>query len=321
MSYRRYYPKINLSAYTAGSIAGASSRLRSFYLFSEAKKFNINVSRPLHFKEAIHSDVIHIQKIYSYRALFWIVIYRALSKKVIFDIDDQINKRKEVLPVFLIVLFSSALTVDSEDRKKYWQNFFFFKKIEIIYDVADKKEVNLKPINFTKNNDKHIFFWIGNTNNFKSLDPFVSYLEEQKRYQLLAVIHKNNINYMSQKYPNVNFLPWHDGIAFSKKVSSRFMVLNHGCDKNSMMKSDNKMVLAILAGFVPIVSNTTSYAKLAKAIDAEYLVFNDLIDVIDISKRVSNNINLNAFFNKAFLYINKHYSRGAVLEKFYEHVI
>ena len=119
---------IQLAAYTAGGIAGASSRLRSFYLFSEAKKFGVTVVRPNKFIDGFASDFVHIQKIYSYEALFWTFLFRCFSKKIIFDIDDQLNKRKEFVPVFLTILFSSVLTVDSLERKKYWSFFFPFQK-------------------------------------------------------------------------------------------------------------------------------------------------------------------------------------------------
>lgn len=313
--------KIQLAAFTAGDSSGASSRLRSYYLFSEAKKFGFILIRPSKFIDGLSSDIVHIQKIYSYNALFWTIIFRCYSKKVIFDIDDQINKRKEFIPVFLTILFSSTLTTDSKERKKYWEFFFPFKRIELIHDVADKKQINLTPPSINRKRDPYTFFWIGNTPNFHSIGQFMDKVVNDKRYSLLASLHKDDISFMKDMYPRVNFVPWRNGIAFSNKINAKFMILNHDCDKNSSMKSDNKMVLAILAGYYPIVSNTSSYSSLAKKLNANFLIYKDITEAFLNANYINKNVNTKIFFNHAFTYINQNYSRTSVFIDFYNKVI
>ena len=82
---------MKIAAYTIGSIERASSRLRSFYLFDLANKFNIEVIRPSRYRDALKKDIdlVHIQKIISIGLPFMVILYRLKGIKVVYDLDDQ----------------------------------------------------------------------------------------------------------------------------------------------------------------------------------------------------------------------------------------
>jgi glycosyltransferase involved in cell wall biosynthesis len=304
---------MKLAAFTCGPISGASSRLRSFYLFSEADSVGLEVIRPETFKEGLSAEVIHIQKVYSYEVLRWMFVYRLLGKKVIYDIDDQVNRRREFHRVFIIILLSSILTVDTVPRKFFWKKFFPFKKIEVINDIVDSPTLENDLINCRKNLNSRNFFWLGNSSNFKSIVRVI-----QKDYLLpdhhfIVSMEEAAINKVKKNFPHVTFIPWFDGVALDPRVDAKFMILNHDTDKNSRMKSDNKMVLALAAGFIPLVSNTCAYAALAKRLDADFLIFENIGDVCSHAERVLRKIDSVDFFNKASKIIQSDYSRGQVL--------
>ena len=80
------------------------------------------------------------------------------------------------------------------------------------------------------------------------------------------------------------------------------------------------MVLAILAGFIPIVSRTPAYERFAKLINAEFLLFDNFEDVVLIAEKL-NNQNLEDFFDQSIKIINQHYSRNSVFLDFVKNVI
>lgn len=312
---------IKISAFTRGDILGASSRLRSFYLFSESEKFSLLVDRPKEYSQANQSDVIHIQKIYSWHTLKWIIKFRLQKKQVIFDICDQINRRSEFPRVLLIALFSSVMTVDNQSRKNYWHKIFPFKKIVVIPDVADTKDVYIQNIPYQQKSDTNSFFWIGNSSNFKSIKKFSDFVQANSEYKLAVAMDIKDKNLLSKNYPHITFYNWHPEVAFESDINAKFMVLNHAIDKNSSIKSENKMVLALIAGYIPIVSNTPAYVNLAKKIGAEFLIFNNLDEVPKIAELATQVIQPDIFFDNAKKVINENYSREAVLSQFKELVL
>jgi hypothetical protein len=311
---------MKVAAYTIGDIERASSRLRSFYLFSHAKEYGLYVSRPSGYCEALNFDVVHIQKLLSYKLILWVLIYRIFGLKVVFDIDDQPTGVESFMGYLLILSLSSVITVDTEARKNFWGRYLFFKRIVVIYDIADTDDIELLvkkrfvPVNKTS------FFWIGYSCNLQSLNGFIACLKYDTSYKLTVSLEANAIKSLRATYPFINFFPWFDGIAFDDCIEARFMVLNHNFDKASILKSENKMVLAILAGFVPIVSRTAAYEKLALTLDAEFLLFDDIEEVAEIASVISEK-DFDEFFLRAVKYINLNYSRNAVLSDFNKTVL
>lgn len=313
--------RIIISAFTRGDVLAAGSRLRSFYLFRLAEKYSLIVDRPLSYGSAVNSDIIHIQKIYSWETLRWVIKFRLLGKKVIFDICDQVNRRSEFPRVVLIILFSSVLTVDNESRKKYWHKFFPLKKIIVIPDIADTKDIYIESIPYQLRNQECEFFWIGNSQNFKSIKKFSDLVKDCPEYRLTVAMDIKNYLSLSQQFPHIKFYTWEPDIAFNNNIHAKFMILNHAIDKNSSIKSNNKMVLALVAGYIPIVSNTPAYAHLANQLDANFLIFEDLDDVPRIAKKIAHNFNSQQFFKNALDVINRNYSSDAVLSRFYKLVL
>jgi hypothetical protein len=311
---------MKIAAYSIGDINRASSRLRSFYLFSSAKNFNLDVIRPVRFRDAFGVDLVHIQKRLSYKILLAVIVYRILCIKVIFDIDDQPGGLKSFLGYLSILMLSTVVTVDTEARKKYWKKYLFFKKILVINDVADSKQSELKivPRISLKNNIN--YFWLGHSSNLPSLNGFIQLIKATSESKLIVSIEEGAIGYWNSKYPFIKFLPWFDAVAFDPSIDATFMVLNHKHDKASLLKSDNKMVLALLAGFVPIVSRTPAYENLAKLLKADFLVYDNVEDIPSIAMNVAK-MDLNKFFSDSLIFINSNYSRESVLREFSMSVI
>lgn len=306
---------MKIAAFSFGGIETASSRLRSFYLFSAAKESGLEVLRPFRCREALRCDVVHIQKKLSYKFLFWIVIYRIFGIKVVFDIDDQPVGLKSFLGYLLVLYLSSIITVDTEARKDYWRKFLFFKKIEVIYDIADTADTELKIRERKNSLDARCFFWIGYSGNLPSLGGLVELVKNSNEYKLIASTEKKAIAPLKNKYPFIKFVPWFDGVAYDDSNEAKFMVLNHIHNQASLLKSENKMVLAILAGFIPIVSRTPAYQNLAKSLDAEFLLFDHIEEVAGIASNLAET-NFCPFFERALAFINLNYSRIAVLSSF-----
>ncbi len=306
---------MNIGAFSVGGMDTASSRLRSFYLFKLAEEFGLNVIRPHQYREALRCDVVHIQKILSYRTLIWIVIFRICGIKVIYDIDDHPIGKKMFCGYWTSLLLSTTITVDSEARRCYWKKYLFFKKIEVVNDVADSIEYDLAIKARRSAGNSDTFFWTGYSHNLGSMNVFLEYLRNGKKFRLVVSTEEKAIPYLKTKYPFVKFIPWFDGVAFDDSIEAKYMILNHDFDQSSLLKSDNKMVLAILAGFVPIVSRTPSYENLAKMLNAEYLLFENVQDVIKIRADLSD-FDFSTFTNRANEIVNANYSKRSVLQKF-----
>lgn len=311
---------MKIAAYSAGSIERASSRLRSFYLFSLAKEFGLDVSRPSKYSEALCFDVVHIQKLLDFKLLFWVAIYRIFGLQVIYDIDDQPTGLKSFLGYLLVLFLSSVITVDSESRKLYWNKYLYFKKIEVINDIADSADVDLKLRKRTNLVDSYGFFWTGYACNLQSLNGFVNSLSDSLKCKLTVSIERESIEYFQDRYPMIKFIPWFLDVAYDDIIDAKFMILNHNFDQDSLLKSENKMVLAILAGFIPIVSRTPSYEKLAKSLDADFLLFDGIEDVVRIATGLRQ-IDSHVFLTNALDFINMNYSRSAVLKTFNRRVL
>ena len=292
---------MRIAAYTVGNIDVASSRLRSFYLFSMANEFGIHVSRPVRYREGFGYDVVHIQKILSLKIILAIICYRLTGSKVIFDIDDQPGtKIVSFLGSLAILYLSSVITVDTEPRKRYWKKYLFFKSIVVINDVADTVDPNLQIKIRNNSINSTGFFWIGHSSNISSIKKFIKLVDLSKLYSLTISTNGNDIEELKTKYPYINFLPWTRTIAFENDIPAKFMILNHDIGKDAQLKSDNKMVLSILSGFIPIVSKTYAYEKLAKALNIEstfLIIFSYHFSPIKISEYFFNSDSFISFLS------------------------
>lgn len=306
---------MKVAAYSIGGIERASARLRSFYLFNCAKDSGLNVSRPSRYRDALSCDVVHIQKLLTYRLLFWVLIYRIFGLTVVFDIDDNPGGLKSSLGYLAVMSLSSIITVDSDARRAYLRKFLFFKKIVVINDIADTKDFDLRIREPRKSTDGSGFFWIGHSSNLPSIEGLMQVFKTSPHHRLIVSIEKEAIAPLEKRYPSIRFMPWFDGIAFDTRIDARFMVLNHDFNRASLLKSDNKMVLAILAGFVPIVSRTPAYETLAKSLHADFLLFDDIEEVTSIAAKLAET-DFQIFFERALDFINLNYSRKAVLSDF-----
>lgn len=310
---------MRLAAYTIGGIDRASSRLRSFYLFSQAEGVGLEVSRPHRYCEALNHDVVHIQKKLTYELILWILIYRVCRLKIIFDIDDQPTCAKAFFGYLLVLSLANVVTVDTEARKKYWLKYLLLKNVYVVHDIADTNAVEPNIKKRCISGSRPSFFWIGYSCNLPSLNSFIEHVR-CSTFKLTVSVEVDAIKSLEAKYPFLEFIPWSDGVAFKESIEAKFMVLNHNYDSASRMKSENKMVLAILAGFVPIVSRTPAYTRLAKSLNVEFLLFDDLDEIPKIVSVIGAK-DFSSFFIEANNFIKSNYSRSAVLSDFNKKIL
>ncbi|RLT20786.1 MAG: hypothetical protein DWI28_00560 [Planctomycetota bacterium] len=286
-----------------------------------AKDFGLDVSWPNGYLEALTCDIVHIQKILSLKIIWVIFFYRLCGITVVFDIDDQPGKKiKSFLGCLVILYLASVVTVDSDARRDFWKKYLLFKKIVVINDVADTTDLQLK-INIREDYcDSCSFFWIGHASNILSIEKFIEFVTVNRDYSLTICTNEKEIPALTEIYPVIRFIPWSRDVAFENSINARFMVLNHNFDQASLLKSENKMVLSILAGFIPLVSRTPAYEKLANSLNADFLIFDSLNDVPTITNKIAS-ADFQLFSSKNFSYIEANYSKSAVLAAFISKVL
>jgi hypothetical protein len=305
---------MRLAAFTIGDLGKASSRLRSFYLFRHASSSNIEVLRNISYQEACSCQIIHLQKIMDFQIFFWLIVWRTNRINIIYDLDDQPGSFKAKLGFMLAIFLSNTLTVDTSSRKQYWKKIFPRKNVVIIPDIADKKE-NIKNISPRINTDPSInFFWLGHHENISSIETSFSVIRNLNS-RLIICTNLVEIDENSLKKWPIDFLQWREDIVFSSLNLNSFMILSHNHDEDSIYKSSNKMVLAILAGFIPIISRTPEYESLAKELDLEFLLFDEFREVPLIAQRASST-NWPIVLTNCQLRLDEMYSSKAVLNIF-----
>lgn len=308
---------MKISAFTIGSENVASSRLRSFYPFYHASKYGIEVFRDQGVRKILESDCLHIQKIFNLKLFLLAVLFRLLGRKVIFDFDDQQYGMRNFIYMILHIWIATYVTTDTEPRKIYWEKFCFIRKrIVVIPDAIDKPLMHIyQPIKCEANDLNRNIIWIGSESTFGSILPLVKFLKDCRKYKLTVITGGANIENLSKIYPWIKFLKWKMDILFDEEYEGSFMVLNHDVDENTArLKSDNKMVLAIAAGLIPVVSRTFSYERLASRLSAINLVYDDILDSIPIIESI--NINwASSFLKEARDYIDEIYSSEVVFRK------
>lgn len=310
---------IELAAFTLHDLSKASSRLRSFYLLSSCEEYDIKVLRNISYKDASKCQIIHLQSVLDNRLFFWLIFWRFKKINIIYDIADQPGSWRAKLGYLFTIALSTSLTVNTQDRLIYWQKIFFFKKIIVLPDIIDKGK-NITNSLPRINDDPSInFFWIGHHENIPSIQKFFPLLDIHKSRLLICT----NIDKVSgsdfESYP-IDLLQWEQDITFSSQRMNSFMLLSHNHNENSLMKSNNKMVLAIYSGFIPIVSRTPEYESLAKELGLEFLLFDDFNEVFSIAKKALSH-DWCDILERAQSQLNKKFSRKAVFSIFKEHFI
>jgi len=306
---------IQIACLTAGDITRASSRLRSFYLFEKSYLYNVSVERVCEFRNLFRYKHIHIQKVFSYKLLFLIILLRILGKNIIFDLDDHSPGFKNFLATYSTLFFCSVLTFDTQPRKRYWSKFLFWKKMHVIPDTADYKSSQFPKLLEIKDLERKIL-WFGHSSNFESVSNLLKkILSVDPQIEIMIISDNDWSRRWSSQCPEFIFQPW--SLDFENFLVSYngFVILSHNGLFYDKMKSDNKMVMALISGVLPIVSNTDSYLSLATKIKGEKLIFNNYKDILKILDSMTID-EAKSIFHHSHIFIQQNYSKEKVLESF-----
>lgn len=292
----------------------ASSRLRSYYLFEKHDDFGLEIIRPNRYAEALKGDLIHVQKIITVKSLLWLLVYRLFGKKIVYDIDDQPYSPKSFAAYYLSCLLATKITVDTEIRKKFWTQYFSACKICVIPDVADYKGENMKcQTRDTQLVDKKGMVWIGSSSNIDSLSSLIPSLSKLG-LSLTVVTNLAEISDFMRSNVGIKFVQWNSNVLYEGGLNAKYMILNHFFDENSNYKSNNKMILSLMTGFIPIASSTPEYEKLAKKLGLDQFLFDD---PTEIQQKIRGDGDLGIEqWEAIWSYLSKNYSKEAVLSKF-----
>lgn len=253
-------------------------------MFGALSEKEYSISRSFTLVGVLESDLIHFQKTLLPKLLFFHFVSKLFLKKTVYDIDDQPHNIFVALLMICNVLMANVLTVDTKERKRYWQRIFFWKRVVVIPDVLDVADLEMGEsfCRRTVRLQKIDLVWIGHPLNIVSITKLLESDSVGKLFNLTVITAKDSIEGLSKKYSNIIFLPWSKDILFQRNRQFDCMVLNHFGGEVSAMKSDNKMALAVNAGIVPIVSNTPSYSRLAKKLGYDKFVFDRIENIPEI---------------------------------------
>ena len=275
---------MKIAVYTGGQEDRASSRLRSHYVFNHIVHKDIKIFRNLHFLKFAKSDVFHFHMLFKPMYIIKAIILRIFGKIVIFDIDDNPKKFKHKLGFYFMANCATLVFFDTRFRLNHHKKFFFNKKkIHQISDVLDlhplkKKSATKKT--YTINNK---FIWFGNIENSHLINNFYDFIVRNKKLFLYMV---SSYKKKSNK-KNIFFIKWKKDLIFNLGRKIDISILSHDGGKDDLCKSENKMVLSILAGIIPIVSNTPSYSSLAKKLNAKKLIYKNTDEILKIARKLS----------------------------------
>jgi len=305
----------------------ASSRLRSFYVFQSPVWKNHEVVFNPKFLSLNLFHCIHLQKVLKPRYILLALYARLIGKQVIYDIDDQTNKIKHLIPLLLMVSIAHTVVTDTELRKKYLQGKTRKKNINVIGDALDNNQYDLNSKNLLRvvsltaeSKEKTIILWVGNVDNFNSFKVLIEADERFSQYEIVVVTDISNPTKVVLNHPNYSIKQWSINWASYLNNNNRyFMLLNHNDinDKNSIYKSEVKMTSAIYNYIMPIVSKSHAYSAFAKSLNAEFLVFNKDIAPFDILVKMESRDNefFDNFFKKSIQYINENYNNQFISTK------
>ncbi|OHB46087.1 MAG: hypothetical protein A2178_00580 [Planctomycetes bacterium GWC2_49_10] len=306
-----------IAAYTSDDINSAGSRLRSFYLFKFSQEYGVTVCRSLGLLESLSCDQLHLQKCYKPKHLAQALLFRILGKQVIFDICDQATRWTHKFAIFMAMKIASAVTTDTDARAAYCRRYVSDRKVSSLPDVLDVDPVkNINLITRANPQSKGIL-WTGHRGNLDSVNELLRMMEAENDFHMIVITNLQVNDPLHKQYPYIKFIQWTLDCIFDTAIDVGFMVLNHQWmdDPDSVYKSENKMVLSIAAGLIPIVSRTPAYEKLATALGAEQLVFDEFDEVFDIINSLDANW-ISDFFVRSQKYIIDNYSAENIFLKY-----
>ncbi len=316
---------IKILAQTSDDINGASSRLRSFYFFYHAENYGLDIRRKLSLPNILACEMLHLQKCYSPKYLLLSLFYRICGKRVVFDIDDQVEKPSHYFALIFMLKVASHVTTDTVKRLEYLTELSINKsKFFVVPDVLDfapnvalSKTAPVKRIPTYKG-----ILWFGHRGNLISIKELLDSSEEHLEFPITIATKIYDQDSLILQYKSINFIPWSIDITFNPTLPVRYCLLNHILDESSsaLYKSENKMVTAILSGLVPIVSNSPAYAELARQLGAEQLVFQKMDDVFKIIKSLDDKW-IEDFLIRANLFVINRYSSNKILKDFVKTIV
>lgn len=311
---------MNLAAFTTGDISIGSSRLRSFNIFnSNVWKDHSIVFNP-RFSSIHNFQWIHIQKMFTPKFIFLVIYARLIGKFIIFDIDDEAKKITHHIAIFIMIILSNKVVTDNDKRKQVLIKRTKRKDIEVISDTLDAQERVNEKVNFSvpnngfqKEKSKSVILWIGNVANFNSFKNLIESDDRFYQYEIIVITDISISSKVVLSHPNYKStqwsLHWYDELDTSNRY---FMLLNHDDpnDEASFLKSENKMVMAIYHSIIPIISNTFSYVRLAKKLDAEFLIFKKNQYPYDLIKNIDSRECewFSIFFEKSINYVQNNFN-------------
>lgn len=315
---------MKVAAFTCGNVYTASSRLRSFYIFSSQVWRRHSITFNPEIWSFYKYDCLHFQKKYTPRFLLIALLARAMQKAVIFDIDDQVIRFTHRISVWVMIFLSSAVTTDTKSRRTYLRKKTRKRSIYVIPDALDAEEKNINIVRKKEilerraySNSSPVIIWVGHQDNFDSFKMLVESDPRLGEYEIL--IFTNSCAGKEIRLSHVNYTVKAWSLDWPSQLSVDgfyYMLLNHN-DPNcldALYKSDNKMATAIFNLIIPIVSKTPSYYSLAKCISAEFLVYDQPSSVYDTIKKIDSfgSAWKKYFFESSLDYVLKRYSNKIV---------
>ena len=318
---------MKIAAFNYGGIDQASSRLRSFYVFQSPVWQDHDVVFNPKFSSINSFQCLHFQVVFKPRFILLALYARLTGKQVIYDIDDQTNKIKYLIPLLLMVFLANTVVTDTELRKKYLYRKTRKKNITVIGDALDSNQYDFEKKNLLRvspreldSKERSIIIWVGNVDNFNSFKTLIDADERFFQYEIIVVTDITNPSRVELNHPNYSIKQWSiNWASYLNNENRYFMLLNHNDinDKNSIYKSEVKMISAIYNLVMPIVSNSYAYSALAGKLNANFLVFDNKSSPFDLIVKIDSKDSkfFNNFFNHSVSYINQNYSSDAIAKK------
>lgn len=276
--------KNEILSITAGDINLASSRLRSFKLFHDFEGFV--VYRDVTVNNFLRSKYIHIQKKANPFVILLALLGRVLNKKVFYDFDDDHFSRSENIYRLFLFILCNKIIVDTQSRLKFISEKWpiIYHKLNYLPDMLDF------DISIIKNDisyidcDKLDFLWYGYPNNIGSIKFIFQHLRGKKNKKIYIISSSKDevISNLGELYWDENychFVKWEPDILGKFDLNNYIIILNHDWERNSNLKSENKLVLALASGFPVIASKTQAYYDFCVKLGIQqilYLYNNDL---------------------------------------------
>lgn len=304
---------MKIAVYSVDDEKLAGSRLRSYYIFDYNKNKKFKIFRNLKILKFLKINMFHFHMLYKPKYILIAFILRIFRKIVIFDICDNPYQLKHKVGFYLMANLASFVFFDTQKRLFFHsRKILNKKKLRVISDALDY-EPNKKFFFYKKKYKiKNRFLWFGNLNNLKSIDEFVNTIKENKEYKKYSIYIVSSCK--NKKEKNISFLKWKKNFIFEINKRIDFSILSHEGSNDNLCKSENKMVLSILAGIIPIVSNTPSYRNLAKKLNAEILIYKNSKDIFQISQKISTKWKKD-FIARARKYIISKYTAEKIFNK------